>query len=186
MNLIDRYDIKETELVTCRQESASGRLLGAYANVEEGADDMLVDAASVEASIHTGLPVPGTPLCWYRERVVLLCTDPAALVTHAALTPSASPLSRSGSTQPTPTSMPGRGRGGHTHPETSVPVVQLRKDTLGLVARYRSIYEARTATGANNIPKCCRREARTSGGFAWMYASDYDRLAATGRKGGEP
>ena len=63
-------------------------------------------------------------------------------------------------------------RGKHRHLSASVSVVQLDYETLAFVARYDSMYEAFTKTGARNISKCCKGEAQSSGGYKWMFESE--------------
>lgn len=184
MNLIEQMCLVQAPEIylTCRQGSATGDLLGVYASVEDAADDMLIDRESVDAALAEGdRQTADSPRFWRMERIVTM--RPPSQTSTAA--PSADPAVRTHTagflsvpSRPHPTSIPSRGRGGHSHPETSVPVVQLERGTLAFVARYRSIYEATASTGANNIPKCCRREAKSSGGYVWMYASDYDRLTS--------
>ena len=163
-------------MITCRLGSAAGRLIGVYPSVADASDDLLTDAATIEDALSEGLSqTADTPNFWSRETV--LTVDPSS-PTASGSVPSAF-LTHSAEFNSLASPLPARqrdGRGGHFHPESSTPVVALRRDTYALVARYRSIYEAMAATGACNISRCCRREAKTSGGLAWMYASDYDNL----------
>ena len=67
-------------------------------------------------------------------------------------------------------------RGRHLHPDKSVEVVQIRPKSMDEIARFRSIYEAYEKTGARNISACCKKLAKSSGGYVWMYAKEYDEL----------
>lgn len=170
MNLLDITIQKE--FVTCRLGSAAGRLIGVYRSVAEASDDLLIDTAVIEGALSDGIMQNAdTPRFWSRETVLSLSpvsgSVPSAFLTRFAEFYSlALPLRARQQER----------RGGHSHPDTSTPVVALHRDTQALAERYRSIYEASRATGARNITKCCRREAKTSGGYMWMYAADYDNL----------
>lgn len=67
-------------------------------------------------------------------------------------------------------------RGKHSHPNRSTEVVQIRLKSMDEIARFKSIYEAYIKTGARNISACCKKLAKSSGGYAWMYAKEYDEL----------
>lgn len=67
-------------------------------------------------------------------------------------------------------------RGRHSHPNRSTEVVQIRLKSMDEIARFKSIYEAYIKTGARNISACCKKLAKSSGGYAWMYAKEYDEL----------
>lgn len=53
------------------------------------------------------------------------------------------------------------------------------------VKRYKSIVEAAKDTGTSDkgIFQVCVGAAKTSGGFGWMYADEYERITA--EEGGE-
>lgn len=62
-------------------------------------------------------------------------------------------------------------------PRISKEVVQFSIDG-DIINTFPSINEASRQTGApaEVISRCCKRKARTSGGFRWAYAKEYERL----------
>lgn len=65
-------------------------------------------------------------------------------------------------------------RGKHKHPKVSKAVIQIDIYTNTIVMKYDSMYQAYKDTGARNISKCCKGEAKSSGGYKWMYADEYE------------
>lgn len=64
-------------------------------------------------------------------------------------------------------------RGKHKHPKASKAVIQINVYTNAVIMVYDSMYQAYKCTGARNISKCCKGEAKSSGGYKWMYADEY-------------
>lgn len=59
----------------------------------------------------------------------------------------------------------------------STPVVQLKPDTYEFIKVFPSIENAAESVGANKsgISKCCKFQRRKSGGYTWMYLSDFNK-----------
>ena len=57
----------------------------------------------------------------------------------------------------------------------SKPVVQIDPNTNEIINTYFGTREAARQTGFDysNISKCCRGKLKTTGGFKWVYLSDY-------------
>lgn len=59
----------------------------------------------------------------------------------------------------------------------STPIVQLKPDTYEFIKVFPSIENAAMFVGANKsgISKCCKFQRKKSGGYAWMYLSDFNK-----------
>lgn len=153
-NLLNELKIESQEQVLiCRNNS--NEIIGIYKSVNDAADDFLISTQDVfdaidskEYQIFSGF--------WSRELLIIAKSDKTYTIYEDL----------SLSTE----------RGRHKHPKASIPVVQLDFDTMGLIARYKSMYDAFRITGARNISKCCKGEAQSSGGYKWMFESEYEAL----------
>lgn len=60
----------------------------------------------------------------------------------------------------------------------SVAIVQLSAKDLELIAEFPSIKQASESCCISNygIGACCRKEQKTSGGFMWMYKTEYESM----------
>ena len=150
-NLADK--LKQKLLIICR--NAKREVIGAYESIADAADDFLIDESEVFEAISSKKQLLGSGF-WSREKVYILETIIA--------------------TTTTPVDNRQLERGKHKHPGTSVSVVQLDYNTMSLIARFNSMYDAYLQTGARNISKCCKGIAQSSGGFKWMFESEYEQL----------
>lgn len=66
-------------------------------------------------------------------------------------------------------------RGHHRHIKTSVPVVQIDLKTRQVINEYHSMYEALRQTGISTIARVCKGQAKSAGGYCWMFKSDYNK-----------
>lgn len=151
-NLIKNY--KQKKLIICRNEQKE--LIGIFESIADAADEFLIDTQEIFEAINSKEYVLGSGY-WSREDMVIITKTEKSYVEYEDL---------SFSTE----------RGRHKHPKASIPVVQLDFDTMGLIARYKSMYDAFRITGARNISKCCKGEAQSSGGYKWMFESEYEAL----------
>lgn len=157
-NLLNELKIESQEQVlVCRNNS--NEIIGVYKSVNDAADDFLISTQDVfdaidskEYQIFSGF--------WSRERLIIATPTKSNEKVYTIY----EDLSNSSD------------RGRHKHPKASIPVVQLDFDTMGLIARYKSMYDAFRITGARNISKCCKGEAQSSGGYKWMFESEYEAL----------
>lgn len=152
-NLADK--LKQKLLIICR--NAKREIIGAYESIADAADDFLIDESEVFEAISSKKQLLGSGF-WSREKVYMLeketeATTITTVIDNRQLE-----------------------RGKHKHPGTSVSVVQLDYNTMSLIARFNSMYDAYLQTGARNISKCCKGIAQSSGGFKWMFESEYEQL----------
>ena len=151
-NLIKNY--KQKKLIVCR--NTQKELIGIFESIADAADEFLIDEQEIFEAINSKEYMLGSGY-WSREDMVIITKTEKSYVEYEDL---------SFSTE----------RGRHKHPKASIPVVQLDFDTMGLIARYKSMYDAFRITGARNISKCCKGEAQSSGGYKWMFESEYEAL----------
>ena len=151
-NLIKNY--KQKKLIICRNKQKE--LIGIFESIADAADEFLIDEQEIFEAINSKEYVLGSGY-WSREDMVIIIKTEKSYAEYEDL---------SFSTE----------RGRHKHPKASIPVVQLDFDTMGLIARYKSMYDAFRITGARNISKCCKGEAQSSGGYKWMFESEYEAL----------
>lgn len=130
----------------CRD--AKYELIGIFRTLEDAADDFLISKHDIEDAISNGSYQKDSGY-WFNETLIV----DIGIVNSLNVK-----------------------RGQHKHIETSVAVVQLDVDTFTEIARFHSMYEAYQQTGARNIALCCKGAAKSSGGFKWMYADEYDAL----------
>ena len=163
MNLLSKNTRIETAIV-CRD--SNGEPIGVYKSIEDAQDDMLIDDIDVlEYAIehNVTLDYSGTGS---REQIIIVTEKESELASKfkQVMQQHATTLSQ--------TQNQSQNRGMHAHHEASISVVQLSL-TNSFIAQYDSIYDACRKTGARNISKCCKGEAKSSGGFRWMYADSY-------------
>lgn len=151
-NLIKNY--KQKKLITCRNKQKE--LIGIFESIADAADEFLIDEQEIFEAINSKEYVLGSGY-WSRENMMIITKTEKSYLEYEDLSLSTE-------------------RGRHKHPKASIPVVQLDFDTMGLIARYKSMYDAFRITGARNISKCCKGEAQSSGGYKWMFESEYEAL----------
>lgn len=151
-NLIKNY--KQKKLIICRNKQKE--LIGIFESIADAADEFLIDEQEIFDAISSKEYVLGSGY-WSREDMVIITKTEKSYAEYEDLSLSTE-------------------RGRHKHPKASIPVVQLDFDTMGLIARYKSMYDAFRITGARNISKCCKGEAQSSGGYKWMFESEYEAL----------
>lgn len=151
-NLIKNY--KQKKLIVCR--NTQKELIGIFESIADAADEFLIDEQEIFEAINSKEYMLGSGY-WSREDMVIITKTEKSYVEYEDLSLSTE-------------------RGRHKHPKASIPVVQLDFDTMGLIARYKSMYDAFRITGARNISKCCKGEAQSSGGYKWMFESEYEAL----------
>lgn len=147
-NLVGKF--KPKTVIVCRNYNKE--IIGIYETVSEAAEDFLIDTQEIFESIESKKQLCGSGF-WSRETYMFM------------LTPKETRSKKSI-----------QNRGKHRHISASVSVVQLDYETMAFVARYDSMYEAFTKTGARNVSKCCKGEAQSSGGYKWMFESEYKTL----------
>lgn len=151
-NLIKNY--KQKKLIICRDKQKE--LIGIFESIADAADEFLIDEQEIFDAINSKEYVLGSGY-WSREDMMIITKTEKSYLEYEDLSLSTE-------------------RGRHKHPKASIPVVQLDFDTMGLIARYKSMYDAFRITGARNISKCCKGEAQSSGGYKWMFESEYEAL----------
>jgi hypothetical protein len=151
-NLIKNY--KQKKLITCRNKQ--NELIGIFESIADAADEFLIDEQEIFEAINSKEYMLGSGY-WSREDMMIITKTEKSYLEYEDLSLSTE-------------------RGRHKHPKASIPVVQLDFDTMGLIARYKSMYDAFRITGARNISKCCKGEAQSSGGYKWMFESEYETL----------
>lgn len=151
-NLIKNY--KQKKLITCRNKQKE--LIGIFESIADAADEFLIDEQEIFEAINSKEYILGSGY-WSREDMMIITKTEKSYLEYEDLSLSTE-------------------RGRHKHPKASIPVVQLDFDTMGLIARYKSMYDAFRITGARNISKCCKGEAQSSGGYKWMFESEYEAL----------
>lgn len=151
-NLIKSY--KQKKLIVCQNKQKE--LIGIFESIADAADEFLIDEQEIFEAINSKEYLLGSGY-WSREDMIIITKNEKSYIEYEDL---------SFSTE----------RGRHKHPKASIPVVQLDFDTMGLIARYKSMYDAFRITGARNISKCCKGEAKSSGGYRWMFEEEYDAM----------
>ena len=151
-NLIKSY--KQKKLIICRDKQKE--LIGIFESIADAADEFLIDEQEIFEAIDSKEYLLGSGY-WSREDMMIIIKTEKSYLEYEDLSLSTE-------------------RGRHKHPKASIPVVQLDFDTMGLIARYKSMYDAFRITGARNISKCCKGEAQSSGGYKWMFESEYEAL----------
>lgn len=147
-NLVGKF--KPKTVIVCRNYNKE--IIGIYETVSEAAEDFLIDTQEIFDAIESKKQLLGSGF-WSRETYMFMLTPKEARSKKSI-----------------------QNRGKHRHLSASVSVVQLDYETMAFVARYDSMYEAFTKTGAHNISKCCKGEAQSSGGYKWMFESEYKAL----------
>ena len=127
-NLVGKF--KPKTVIICRNYNKE--IIGIYETVSEAAEDFLIDTQEIFDAIESKKQLLGSGF-WSRETYMFM------------LTPKETKSKKSI-----------QNRGKHRHLSASVSVVQLDYETMAFVARYDSMYEAFTKTGARNISKCCK------------------------------
>lgn len=152
-NLLNKFELKS--FIVCRDYE--DEIVGIFSSITEAAEDFFAETEEIFNAIKTKEWLTGSG--YWSEEVMLIETRSTA---------QKKPRSYAH------TSNEERGR--HKHKDSSVAVVQLDADTLSFIARYDSMYDAQCSTGARNISKCCKGEAKSSGGFKWMFEDEYQAL----------
>ena len=145
---------KQKKLIICRNDENVP--IGIFESITDAADEFLIDEQEIFEAINSKEYLLGSGY-WSREDMIIITKNEKSYIEYEDL---------SFSTE----------RGRHKHPKASIPVVQLNFDTMGLIARYKSMYDAFRITGARNISKCCKGEAQSSGGYKWMFEEEYEAL----------
>lgn len=153
MNLVTEAT-QELECFVCRDSLKE--LIGIFATIEEAAEEYIIDENDIKNSMHTHEYEPGSGY-WSKEKVIIGAKSPFKTPSYEIENVSDK-------------------RGQHKHTKASTAVVQLDPKYMTEIARYHSMYEAFQQTGARNIAMCCKGVAKTSGGYKWMYAEEYDEL----------
>ena len=151
-NLIKNY--KQKKLIICQDKQKE--LIGIFESIADAADEFLIDEQEIFEAIDSKEYLLGSGY-WSREDMMIITKTEKPYLEYEDLSLSTE-------------------RGRHKHPKASIPVVQLDFDTMGLIARYKSMYDAFRITGARNISKCCKGEAQSSRGYKWMFESEYEAL----------
>lgn len=151
-NLIKNY--KQKKFIICRDKQKE--LIGIFESIVDAADEFLIDEQEIFEAIDSKEYLLGSGY-WSREDMMVITKTEKSYLEYEDLSLSTE-------------------RGRHKHPKASIPVVQLDFDTMGLIARYKSMYDAFRITGARNISKCCKGEAQSSGGFRWKFEEEYEAL----------
>lgn len=153
-NLLNTLNIdSQQRVIVCRNNDKE--IIGIYETVSEAAEDFLIDQKEIFNAIDSKKPHIFSGF-WSRELLIIAKSEKTYTIYED--------LSFSSD------------RGKHKHPKASVAVVQLDYETMSLIARYKSMYDAFRITGARNISKCCKGEAQSSGGYKWMFESEYEAL----------
>jgi hypothetical protein len=155
MNSKNIINFAEVKTIICC-ENFNHEVIGAYLSVKDAAEDLLIDESEIFDAIESKESIAGLGYL-SRENAFIIHENKKEYKEYEDLTFSTE-------------------RGKHKHPKASVPVVQLEYETHALVARYHSMYDAFRFTGARNISKCCKGEAQSSGGYRWMFESEYDAM----------
>ena len=150
-NLLNELKIDSVQqVIVCK--NFQGEIIGIYKSVNDAADDFLIDTQEIFDAIESKKQLLGSGF-WSRSLMIL--GQPAKKkIKYETI----------------------QNRGKHRHPISSVSVVQLDYETMAFIARFDSMYEAFSKTGARNISKCCKGEAQSSGGYKWMFESEYEAL----------
>lgn len=157
-NLLNELKIEsQQQVLICRNNNSE--IIGIYKSVNDAADDFLIDTKDIFDAIESKKYQIFSGF-WSREHLIIASSAKSNEKVYTIY----EDLSYSSD------------RGKHKHPKASIAVVQLDFDTMGLIARYKSMYDAFRITGARNISKCCKGEAQSSGGYKWMFESEYEAL----------
>ena len=67
--------------------------------------------------------------------------------------------------------------GGNSNSGLGIPILQIDKNTLKVIARFENITEASEKLNIvkHGIIDCCKRKSITSGDFCWCYEKDYNK-----------
>ena len=150
-NLLNELKIDSVQqVIVCK--NFQEEIIGIYKSVNDAADDFLIDTQEIFDAIESKKQLLGSGF-WSRGLMVL-CQPTKKKIKYETI----------------------QNRGKHRHPTSSVSVVQLDYETMAFIARFDSMYEAFTKTGARNISMCCKGKARSSGGFKWMFESEYNAI----------
>ena len=123
-NLLNELKIESQEQVLiCRNNS--NEIIGIYKSVNDAADDFLIDVNDIFDAIDSKKYQIFSGF-WSRERLIIASPAKSSEKVYTIY----EDLSNSSD------------RGRHKHPKASIPVVQLDFDTMGLIARYKSMYDA--------------------------------------------
>lgn len=153
-NLLTNLKIdSQKQVIICRNNQKE--IIGIYESVADAADEYLIDEQEIFKAIESK-KMHALSGFWSRELLIIAKSENSYTIYEDL----------SLSTE----------RGKHKHPKASVAVVQLDYETMSLIARYKSMYDAFRITGARNISKCCKGEAQSSGGYKWMFESEYEAL----------
>ena len=138
------------QVIICR--NFEKEIIGIYKSVDDAADDFLIDTQEIFDAIESKKQLLGSGF-W--SRCLMVLGQPAKKkIKYETI----------------------QNRGKHRHPTSSVSVVQLDYETMAFIARFDSMYEAFSKTGARNISMCCKGKAQSSGGFRWMFESEYNAM----------
>lgn len=155
-NLLNDLKIDSLQqVIVCK--NFQKEIIGIYKSIDDAADDFLIDTQEIFNAIESKKQLLGSGF-WSRE--ILIISKASTKNSYVAYEESSVSSER----------------GRHKHPKASVAVVQLDYETMSLIARYKSMYDAFRITGARNISKCCKGEAQSSGGYKWMFESEYEAL----------
>ena len=150
-NLLNELKIDSVQqVIVCK--NFQEEIIGIYKSVNDAADDFLIDTQEIFDAIESKKQLLGSGF-WSRSLMIL--GQPAKKkIKYETI----------------------QNRGKHRHPTSSVSVVQLDYETMTFIARFDSMYEAFNKTGARNISMCCKGKAQSSGGFRWMFESEYNAM----------
>jgi len=150
-NLLNDLKINSVkQVIVCR--NFQKEIIGIYESVSDAADDFLIDVNDIFKAIDSKKQLLGSGF-WSRGLMVLGQPTKKKIKYETI-----------------------QNRGKHRHPTSSVSVVQLDYETMAFIARFDSMYEAFSKTGARNISMCCKGKAQSSGGYKWMFESEYEAL----------
>lgn len=147
-------DSVQMSVIVCK--NANNEIIGVYESIPDAAEDFFIEESEIAEAISTKKQLTGSGF-WSRGLALVMKPDSEIA-----------------------TEISSRVRGKHKHPKASVSVVQLDYDTMAVVAKFHSMYEAFLKTGARNISKCCKGEAQSSGGYRWMYEDEYEEMLNDG------
>lgn len=156
-NLLSKFELKS--FIVCRDYE--DEIVGIFTSAAEAAEDFFATEDEILEAIETKEWQTGSG--YWSGETVLVEARQQSQSTHAKR-------------QRKNLSISNEERGRHRHEKTSVAVVQLDPDNMSLIARFDSMYSAQCSTGARNISKCCKGEAKSSGGFRWMFEDEYEAL----------
>ena len=149
-NLVGKF--KPKTVIVCRNYSKE--IIGMFESITDAADEFLIEEQEIFEAIDSKKQLLGSGF-WSRETYMFMLTSKESRSRRSI-----------------------QNRGKHRHTAASISVVQLDYETMAFVARFDSMYEAFSKTGARNISKCCKGEAQSSGGFRWMFEEEYNSMIA--------